>query len=79
MYTDDLILISHASRKTAHNIKLCLSIYEHLTNQKDNVSKFEIFFFSKIGITKKLSEASVTFSASKLVLFLLIISAFDFL
>lgn len=44
MYADDLILVTNSSRKTSCYIKLCLSIYAHLTGQNPNPSKFEIYF-----------------------------------
>ena len=44
MYVDDLILVSNASRRTARNIKLCLSIYASLTGQHSNNSKSVIYF-----------------------------------
>ena len=44
MYVNDLILISHASRKTARYIKMCLFIYGHLTSQHPSTSKSKIFF-----------------------------------
>lgn len=44
MYADDLILISHASRKAARNINLCLNIYAWIIGQNANVSKSAIYF-----------------------------------
>ena len=44
MYVDDLILVSNASRRTARNIKLCLSIYASFTGQHSNISKYAIYF-----------------------------------
>lgn len=44
MYDDDLILISHATRKSASYIKLCLSIYGQMTGNFSNGLKFEVFF-----------------------------------
>lgn len=49
MYVDDLILMTHASRKAARNIKLCFSIYENLIGQRANSSKFEIFFLTRFN------------------------------
>lgn len=40
----DLILISNASRKVAHNINLCFSIYEKLMGKCANNAKYEVFF-----------------------------------
>lgn len=44
MYVDDLIIVTQASRNTAHNINLCLSIYSNLTSQHSNLAKSEIYF-----------------------------------
>lgn len=44
MYTDDLILITHATRSAAQFVKLCLHIYGQLTSQFANASKSGIFF-----------------------------------
>lgn len=54
MYVDDLILITSASRKTARNVNLCLDIYHHLTGQKPNLNKAEIFF--SIWLNKRVSD-----------------------
>lgn len=44
MYADDLIIVTQASQKSAHNIKLCFSIYEKLTSKRANNNKSEIYF-----------------------------------
>ena len=44
IYANDLILISHASWRTARDIKLCLFIYASLTGQHFNNTKFAIYF-----------------------------------
>ena len=44
MYADDLILISHATRRIARNIKFCLAIYAAMTGQYFNSSKSAIYF-----------------------------------
>lgn len=43
MYADDLVLISQATRKTARNIKLCLSIYALLNGQHSNLLKSTVY------------------------------------
>lgn len=55
MFADDLILVTNASRLSARNIRLCLNIYQHLTGQKPNLLKSEIFFPS--WCNKKISLA----------------------
>lgn len=59
MYADDLILISHDSRKVARNIKLCFSIFENLTSQCANNSKSEIFFPSHFNCRLKKSICDI--------------------
>ncbi|XP_039138794.1 uncharacterized protein LOC120276131 [Dioscorea cayenensis subsp. rotundata] len=59
MYADDLILITHASRKTARNINLCLSMYERITGQKANKSKSELFFPSRFNCHLKKSICNI--------------------
>lgn len=49
MYANDLILITQASRKIAHNIKLYFSIYERLSWQCANNSKSKIFFLDRFN------------------------------
>lgn len=44
MYADDLILVTHASRKAASYINLYLAIYSSLTGQRPNLTKSQIFF-----------------------------------
>lgn len=44
IYTDDLILVSQASRGTTQNINLCLSIYGKLIGQIPNSSKSAVYF-----------------------------------
>lgn len=44
MYVDNLILVTQASRKSSHNIRLCLCIYQCLTSQRANSIKSEIYF-----------------------------------
>lgn len=44
MYADDLVIISRASRATAHNIIGCLEIYGFLTSQHINNSKSTVYF-----------------------------------
>lgn len=44
MYVNDLILVSRASRITARNINLCLSIYGNLTGHTPNRSKSAVYF-----------------------------------
>lgn len=44
MYTDDLIIITTATRKSAKNIKLCLNLYASLTSQTPNPSKSNLYF-----------------------------------
>lgn len=43
MYADDLIIITHATRRVARNVKLCLSIYSSLNGQTPNLSKSNIY------------------------------------
>lgn len=42
MFTDDLIIITRASRATAKNCRLCLDIYKNLTKQQVNLNKSTI-------------------------------------
>ncbi|XP_039129019.1 uncharacterized protein LOC120265197 [Dioscorea cayenensis subsp. rotundata] len=55
MYADDLILVTHATRKTARNINLCFSIYDRLTSQRANKSKSDIYFPSRFNHRLRLS------------------------
>ncbi|XP_039138822.1 uncharacterized protein LOC120276159 [Dioscorea cayenensis subsp. rotundata] len=58
MYADDLILITHASRRIARNINLCLSIYSNISGQCPNVNKSAVFFPSWFNsrVTKSISS-----------------------
>lgn len=43
MFTDDLILITNASRKIARNCLMCLNPYHYLRGQKSNPTKSNLF------------------------------------
>lgn len=55
MYTDDLILVSNATRKAARNFNLYLTIYARLTGQRINYAKSEVLFPD--WFNKKLSKS----------------------
>lgn len=53
-----LFLSSLATKKVAHNINLCLSIYHNFTGYKANKLKFEIFFPDcfNIGLKRRITN-----------------------
>ncbi|XP_039115766.1 uncharacterized protein LOC120251270 [Dioscorea cayenensis subsp. rotundata] len=66
MFTDDLILITRASRSTARNIILCLNLYSSISGQFPNHSKSQIFFptWCNKHISKRISSILNITSAS---------------
>lgn len=59
MYTDDLILISLASRKVASNTILCLHIYQQHVGQNANKLKSAINFPNRFNLRLKRSISNI--------------------